>query len=191
MSSADLIQEFQAANGRLIQSNFDRLQSLGVPSSAWFGSPSLVGAVRLLEADGERYVPGDSGAAACVVPVFTGGPVGQLWDVVDLVAFTVDQPARWWLRKGNGVLLGPDWPDYCTTLANDPLPLFSTPLYWLRAGGRGSCVVDWSAHLPLHLRGVQNIVCDSTALAKRLHKAVHKSERTPSIHVQFEVLNAA
>jgi len=191
MNSTELFSEWVRANARLSQSYRDNLKSRGVSSSAWFGSPSLVGAARLQEADADRYVPGDTGPAACVVPVFDGGTLGELWALHDLVAFTLDQPSRWWLRRGVGVLLGPDWPDYRVTLANEPLPLFSTPLDWLRAGGRGSCVVDWSAHLPLHLGSVENIVCDTPELASRLYAALNSERSGPSIHVAKGGCNVA
>jgi len=191
MSKPELLIEWERANARLSLSNFDRLQSLGVPSSVWSGGASLVGAARILEADSDRYVPGDTGPATCVVPVFDGGPVGELWALHELVAFTLDQPSRWWLRKGNGVLLGPDWPDYLTTLGNDPLPLFDNPLSWLRGGGSGSCVVDWSAHLPLYLGNVKDIVCESSELASRLYRALNGPLPCPSIHVSKGTLNVA
>lgn len=191
MSASQLVSEFQAANGRLTQKHFDHMTSLGFPSSCWFGAPSLVGLEFVETTDSNRYWPREHGNVHYVAPVLTGGPSGQLWDLLDLVVFKPSRPDQWWLRAGNGVLLGPDWPEWCVTLDNEPLYLHSTPLDWLRAGGQGSCIVDWSASLSLHLGSCADIICDTPELASRLHYALNKPTRPPNIHVAREAANVA
>lgn len=91
---------------------------------------------------GETYVPDpDDGGAAYVLPVRVNDPVTaeaiDPWgavcsaDIVDLLAFHPAHPARWALRTGYAEWLGAVPPQY---LKPGPVPVWRSPLNWLRAG---------------------------------------------------------
>lgn len=188
---SDLEAEFIVAVSGMERKNFDHLAQLGVRSSCVFGAPSLVGLVNLAVVENGLYQPGDHGELAYVIPLCDGQPSRQLGTIQDLLAFRPGQPDQWWLRYGIGVLLNPALPDWCTTLEPVPLQLFSDPLSWLRAGGQGCVICDWSAHLPTYLRGLQDIVCDTSELAARVHSKFEGYGPTPRIHVTQEACNVA
>ena len=186
MTALSLEKEFETANGRLCSKHIEHLKGLGVPKLVRIGAPPVVGLEYLDTADCERYWPQESGNPAYVVPIFDGGPQSLVLNIYDLVAFKPRQPDTWWLRKGHSALLGPDWPEWCR-IHNEPLHLFSSPLEWLRGSGHGSCIVDWSACLRLLLSGTSALVCDSTALAKRVSSAFSDVGPIPQIRLPKEV----
>ena len=93
----------------------------------------------------EHAEPGESGAVRASM-LRVRAPAGE---VIDLVAWRVNHPTQWWLRRGVAVVLGEaavdraDWLDL-------PLVLHSTPERWSRAGANGAAVLDWHAVLPLN-----------------------------------------
>ena len=78
--------------------------------------------------------------------VFDGEPVSFENPVeaplADLLAFRLDDPGRWWLRRGTpDLVLGKD--QLADALATGaPIHLHETPLDWLRAECRGACLLD-------------------------------------------------
>lgn len=83
------------------------------------------------------YEPRDDGDAAVVVPV--GHHDGLNWQLEDLVSFFLGQPGRWWLRRGEGVLLGDP-----RRFSVERQHLHATPLQWLQSGEEGLCLLDWA-----------------------------------------------
>ena len=171
MSRSHAFSDFVLANGRLNQEHFNQLSSLGVPTSAWFGVPSLIG-----------YWSKEKGIPLYVAPIGEGASRHEWSAIYDLVGFTPSTPDRWRLRYGLETMLGPDWPAWCR-LHEEPLKLFSNPLSWLRASGQGSCIVDWSMNLRLALGNLKTIDCDTAALAEKVSTAFHSPKPIPSIRV--------
>ncbi len=105
-------------------------------------------------------------------------------EMVDLVAWDVDTPSRWWLLyRDEAVVLG------ARTLAisryfQEPITFHSTPQQWLLAGRTGVCVLRWN--VPLHeiLEGVPQITCDSPRLKRLLQKALRQSEPKLTVEAQ-------
>ena len=186
----NVLQEFVTANSRLNPKHFENLTNLGVPNSVWHGGISLVGVAFVDTADVNRYWPLERGNPHYVCPIGEGGTVGEWWSIDDLVAFKPSEPDKWRLRLGVGTLLGLDWPEWCR-LHEEPLRLFSNPLEWLRGSGRGSCIVDWSINLPLHLGNVSSVICDSVELASRVTAAFTEVGPTPEIRLPKEALSVA
>ena len=101
-----------------------------------------------------------NGRRAFITPVY--GPVRPLEVAVidpdaatpiDLVAWHMDQPNRWWLRRGTAVLLGEIEIVYAETYG-EPIRIYRTPLDWLKAGGEGVVILDWTEAW-FHLRGLK------------------------------------
>ncbi len=77
-------------------------------------------------------------------------------EVVDLVAWSLDNPARWWTAIGAAVVLGEAVAhNPATGFGGAPLRLFRHPLRWLQAGCDGAVILDparggrWLLDLPV------------------------------------------
>lgn len=75
-------------------------------------------------------------------------------DTIDLAALSSTCEDEWALRLGVADMLGEDLLLDCVLAERRELRLFATPLAWLRGGGRGICVLDWSASALGALRGL-------------------------------------
>ena len=126
-----------------------------------------LGALRIVTEEGHFFPAGrdDSRAVgALILPVFDNG-------LVDLIAFSLDDPTQFSVRVGYARALGMSNADGVrekTTLwpmpdgsawSGEPhpsLPLFPQPLAWLQAGCRGTVVLNlaWLSHTLVGIRAV-------------------------------------
>ena len=189
--TADMVSEFSSALGTMTLATDNYIRSLGIPDDLLYGGPSYVGVTRADLSDETTYQPLDAGVPVLVVPVGIQGESG--WDViVDLVAFRARDPATWWHRTGNGVLLNPEALRRAEHF-DDLLPVWSSPLSWLRSGGQGVVVLEWSAHLPFWFAGVNALACEDHALARRLEASLQApTGKFPDVRViRTEMAHAA
>ncbi len=84
---------------------------------------------------GKFYEPHDVGEYAVIVPVMDDD------ELVDLIAFDLPQPDRWWLRRGDTCLLGAAALDHLYLGAE--LQVRRNPLSWLQNHTEGCVVLDW------------------------------------------------
>ena len=63
--------------------------------------------------------------------------------LVDLIAVDLDQPDRFWRRRGEALVLGAAYLDIAGQ-DGEPVPVFRTPMSWLLSGGAGIAILDWS-----------------------------------------------
>ena len=114
----------------------------------------------------------------CTLPVVEGD------DFIDLIAFRLDRPGRWWVRTGSGVALGMAAIDAAADAAplwklpgEAPPPilnLYQTPLSWLRAGGGGAVILNPRFYAYL-LGGIGQIQAEDEHHARQLHNAGRRS----------------
>jgi hypothetical protein len=141
MNSAALEREYLDALGRTRPSDLAALRDAGVDEGGFALSPG-VAAIRISERRFELDPDGD--AVAFILPVRVYHPFSpeapdpvrfvREGDVVDLLAFSPAVPFRWALRTGAAAWIGCIEPQY---LMPDPVPVWRTPLGWLRSGSRG------------------------------------------------------
>ena len=142
-----LFGEYAAAVRRIDGRHLDRLISLGAPWGFWdnCGAPG-VASIRTL---GEgRFEFAENGRSAAVLPVYDSetpawAPLEQRFEgLLDLLAFDPGEPDRWWLRRGQAVLLGSI---YLPLVLEEgcALPIYSNPMSWLQADGEGLMILDW------------------------------------------------
>jgi hypothetical protein len=62
----------------------------------------------------------------------------------------------------------------------EPVPVFADAPSWLRAGGDGIFIVDWT-HIRSHLGALPGLVCQTPALARRIRAVFEQA--LPPIHV--------
>jgi hypothetical protein len=121
------------------------LLSAGVPPKLIL--LGFVGAARVVF-EGATYHESEDGEAAFLVPVRvdpdnpnsfeTEDPAGAVWlgDVIDVVAFAAKNPNRWATQRDSAVVLGAIEPQLLSPVA---VPIWRTPLNWLRASAVGLC----------------------------------------------------
>ena len=133
--------DFLTARARLHQSSIaGRLANASVTTEARL----RVGGIGIADVStsGRLFEPTEPGLGleAVIIPVFSG-PIPSRWRVVeqpaliDLLAFSLDRPQRWWLRRDAGTILGDGALD--DLWLDALLFVFRTPLAWLRAAGKG------------------------------------------------------
>jgi hypothetical protein len=106
------------------------------------------------------YIPNAFGEFACILPAFDGE------GLVDLVAWS-PRSSRIASRLRIAGLLGEGQAEgTAVNLAGTPLPVWRTPLHWLRAGRRGVVIVDRLR--AAHLLGGLNVHTEDHDLARDL-----------------------
>ncbi len=121
----------------------------------------------------------EDGLTAVILPVYDtiSGLVGaraerQVEELRDLVAIDVEDPERYWRRRGESLVLGNAYLEIAAETCA-PVPVFSTPMSWLRAAGAGIVVLDWAYARDLLLD--HELVAEDLELGDRL-AAVLKPE---------------
>ena len=102
--------------------------------------------------------------------------------LVDLLAFDIDEPKRWWLRVGAGVILGSYWAEKADWLG-EPLYLFGNPLSWLKAECQGAVILDWNC-AAWRLAGVKKVIAETYELGCRIDKTFNRPLGLPEIRVR-------
>jgi hypothetical protein len=106
--------------------------------------------------------PYPDGIGAVIVPAI------EALHLVDLVAVSLKTGA---VRTRYGIA---DYIGHNALLRRaddgEPVPVFEDALSWLRGGGDGIFIVDWTA-IHMHLRGLPGLVCQTPALAQRIKRA--------------------
>ena len=186
--SALLASEFETALDNLDNLWIERFRALGLPDRVLRISPPLVG-VGCVETSSEGFFEfWDHGVSAVIVPV--GVPQCLHWNPLDdLIAFTLDKPDRWWLRRRAVDLLGAY---NVTPWRLSPLTVYETPFNLLRAGGGGIVILDWNRSPADVLRRAGPLEAESDELKARLQQRVQEVALEQfSIEVIGKARNAA
>jgi hypothetical protein len=153
------------------------LQACGLPidsGPAW--------GVAFVEPSGPHYTPREGGKPAIIVPVFDGG------ELIDLTA-TGLETRRTLTRLGIASVLGQDAIDRAKD-GETYVYLFSDPIEWLRNGGRGAVVLDWSV-ARFALADLPAIACATEFLAARIDKELRQPLAVPPLFVREDRRAAA
>ena len=119
-----------------------------------------------------------------------GAPVeGEVYDIVDLLAWLPDAPGNWWMRRGDETPILGARALALAVFYGDPITLHQNPQEWLAAGRRGVCILKWSWPLDNLFEGVGAVECDSPQLQERFVKALRRWE--PPVFVLREVRDVA
>ena len=140
----DLLNEWLAYPG-LTGRQIHKLADAGVTSAAWIRAGHL--ATPRVQMVGRLYIPDPFGEPALVMRVYHGAPPSfenpdPSVPIGDLLAFHLEEPDRWYLRRGEwGLVLGMDQFNEAM-VTGSRIILHATPLQWLRAGCEGACPLD-------------------------------------------------
>jgi hypothetical protein len=183
MMIADIMaDEFTAATAETRRRHFDFLEGQGVPRHYLWGGSMRFGTAEIITS-GTTYEPMPGGKRAFIVPAVPLRDDVFDDDVGDLIAWFPDNPSRWWHRFGLVPFLNFEAVERAAWF-REPLSLWSTPLSWLRAAGKGAVILDNAVHLPLWFGGITDIASEDIALARRIKRAMQQQERRlPAFHV--------
>ena len=144
MHDVDLLSEWLSFPG-LTGGHIAKLAEAGVTAAAWIRAGHL--ATPRISTAGRTWTPDPFGTPAYVLPVYGGKPISEInpdpsVPLVDLLAFRLEEPERWWLRIGvPHLVLGKD--QFVAAMQNVPIgTLCPSPLAWLQAGCDGICPLD-------------------------------------------------
>jgi hypothetical protein len=129
------------------------------------------------------YEPDPEGEPAAIMPVPAAEcELGEL-GLLDLVAFSTSQPARWSWRTGAGWLLG-EW-----LLDEDEVVVVETPARWLAHTGNALSILNWEAPASCWsaLRQVPCLRFENETLGARVMRAIRDAVTMP----RMELINAA
>ncbi len=171
---ADLDREFALTTDGITPLLVQRFQQMGIPNKVIFGARHYLGAARITTTSAGLFELHDDGELALIVP--EGVPEWPGWaEVHDLVAFRLDNPGRWWRRRGDVDLLGAS---NMTPWRLSPLVIHATPLSWLQGTAAGICIVDWSFD-PTALLAAGHLSIETPALRSRLEYRIKEAALAP------------
>lgn len=176
----DLVGECVRAHWNVRDQHRDWLATHGVsPISIYCPPPRLHGHFGICRAQfhGDLYEPTGADGEPVIVMGVSEHPDEQ---IIDLVAFQPSDPTRWWLRSGQGVVLGLH-NARLAAFKEEPVFVHATPLDWLRAECQGVVVLDWTADILSRLDGY-GILTDATT-GKRLEQAFTRHFNFPQIKI--------
>lgn len=186
-----LDEEYAAAWTTVVEL-FKIADALGVPFALTlhFG---LLGTARVL-VEGRRYQPHDRGEWALLVAI-RGDPDGhsECDDpfasitsglLLDIVAIPLRSPNDWALRRGSVTHVGAVEPQI---LGPDPVPVWRSPLAWLRSGCVGvALLTDDSREQASILRDLAGIISEDAAHGREIKALLERPFPTPPILVRAE-----
>jgi hypothetical protein len=157
----DLHDEYSAACCSVDGDDLRSIFAAGVPEAVLQPSPMF--GMATIQTHGTTYGPSDVGEPAVIVPCGS-------WDwserqLVDLVAFKLEDRTRWWRRLGIADVLG-----NAQGFTVEPKTLVATPLDWLQIAGAGICLLDWSRDPVDVLMGAGALIAPET-LKNKLYAA--------------------
>ncbi len=141
----------------------------------WFGA-GLPGLAPIRPTGAGRFEFSGGGRPAVIIPCYDTIP-GMLdanaerhvEHLVDLVAVDVDHPERFWRRRGDALILGAAFLEIAGQ-EGEAVPVFRNPLTWLRSGGAGVFIHDWSCAPDLLLG--HELIAEDLDLGDRLEAAL-------------------
>lgn len=150
-------------------------------------------AVARVTADGIYFIPDDHGHPMIVQPVYDGVIQSLDFDLyddepTDMIAWHPSTPSKWYFRQGAAVCILGRGHIACFKLSQDagelaPLPVYQTPLEWLRNAGNGVCCLNRRSIR--ELLGLKRIITTSDDFAAMLNRELLKpSPLIPQIAVK-------
>ena len=146
-----------------------------LPPEFWIGC-GMPGIATIRPTYNGRFEFVEGGLTAIILPAYDTIPglVGtraerHVEELRDLVAVDLNHPDCFWRRRGEALVLGNAFLEI-SDQEGEPVPVFKTPLSWLRAAGRGLVLLDWDWAREV-LTGL-DLVAEDLALGEQLEAAL-------------------
>ncbi|MFN0045538.1 MAG: hypothetical protein ACKVOS_03645 [Sphingorhabdus sp.] len=178
----DIYDEMQRAVSAVTGRHLAAMERLGctAPAIAAIGAKQAPFGVMRCDMRGKQFFEPTSepyGIDAVIMPVMDEG------EIVDLIAWRTLAPSALRWRNGDGWVLGID------AIQEPPLwdgfreiTLHATPLDWIRNGGNGAVILDWSAVSQIRKLALFDIIrCDHPNVHQQLSAILSQPERKPKI----------
>ena len=153
-----------------------------LPAEFWLGC-GMPGLATIQPKRDGRFEFTEDGLPAFIVPSYDtipgnldANPERHVEHLLDLIAVDLDQPDKFWRRRGEALVLGSAYLDIASQ-EGEPVPVFRNPLTWLGSGGAGIVVLDWD--WAWHLLLGFDVIAEDVDLGNRLEAALR-----PSIWIQ-------
>ena len=147
----------------------------GLPYDFWFGA-GLPGLGNIKPIRDSKFEFADNGRPAIIVPAYDylpsmlgANPKRHVEELRDLVAVDLDRPDRFWRRRGEAVVLGNAFLEIAGQ-EGEPVPVFKNSTSWLRSGGAGIVILDWTGARDLLLD--HELVAENIEIGERLEMAL-------------------
>jgi hypothetical protein len=144
---------------------------------------SIIVATRIIPSCDGTYRSDPEGEWAAVTRVHD-----RHGELVDLVAWYLNEPGNWWLRRGDETPILGSRNLAMAAYYGDAITLHQNPQDWLLAARRGACVIKWSWPLAELFDGVGMVDCDSPELQHRFLAVLRRWE--PCVTVRQWVSHA-
>ena len=150
----------------------------GLAPDFWFGC-GMFGLADIKAIRNGLFEFAKGGRPALIVPCYDtipgmldANPERHVEELRDLVAVNLDHPDRHWRRRGEAVVLGNAFLEIAGQEC-EPVPVFKNPISWLRSGGAGIAILDWSMTRDLLLD--RELIAEDVDLGTRLEAALKPS----------------
>ena len=148
-SQLQLVREHWTSVRRLwLDTDAARIKS-DLPADFLLGC-GMPGLANIEPTDNGRFEFAEDGLAAVIVPAYDCIPGNldanaerHIEELRDLVAVDLGHPDRFSRRRGEALVLGAAYLEIARQ-EGEPVPVFKTPVSWLRAGGAGIAILDWA-----------------------------------------------
>ena len=146
-----------------------------LPHDFWIGA-GMPGLATVTEFGHRSFEFAEDGRAAVIIPAYDTipgllgtNPEAHAEHLTDLIAVDLDHSDRFWRRRGDALVLGAAYLEIAGQ-EREPVPVFKTPMSWLRSVGAGVVVLDWE-WVPDLLLGL-DLIAEDVDLGERLEAAL-------------------
>ncbi len=145
VATIDFHAEFDLAWRNRTQVHRKHLADAGITSQAMLRAGDL--GVERIATTGRLYMPAPDGFTAVILAIWAPAPPSiycavENPEILDLIAFRLDQPETWWRRVGEpGLILGEE--QYLAAVDGAmALKVYDSPLAWFRGNCDGTVFLD-------------------------------------------------
>ena len=146
-----------------------------LPRDFWIGC-GMPGLANISPAQDGCFEFDQSGQEALIIPAYSTVPgllaanaERHIEHIVDLIAVDPEKPNNFRRKCSEALILGSAYLDIAAQEC-EPLPVFRSPLTWLRTGGNGIVVLDWNWARDLLLG--HELIAEDVELGNRLDDAL-------------------
>jgi hypothetical protein len=171
--NSSLMKSFESCVNAVTPPHITQLENLGVNRNNFHSVLGGLGIARIDVITPHTFQFNEDGKEAFIIPVcYDYDYCGCQDTLVDLIAFFLDQPRKFFTLLNNEPILNPAAIDKAQIFMgpDDFLHIHSSPLTWLQGNRIGIVILEWSPRLQFYLASIKQIQCETDSLASKLHR---------------------